>query len=407
MVDLSDSKYSSIMDRKKAVALGIFMVIVFYSVVTGRITMDTSYTTAYEGAKARFVGVRTGDGTIYTNAEKYNSSVAFFDATINWDPDDGDLGYPNVVGEMTSVFLPVQDAIPPEWVPMPWWRGAMNTENPVRPPWEWEIPNADGSWTKYTMEEWVTKWYVTFEAKFDSGPDGIFLHGDEAEDEPRHLDLQVWVEFDISPTWFFEGADAAYFAIGKIEADFIQSEAKDNSGELVEARTGLDFYPESAGSILTLYDNPFGGRSYEDEGDIVTYAYRGVQLNPEYFQDKVYTHIDLNNFGTEEWGNVLTGLKAKGDVITIGFSVHQFVVGEWVAPEESSLDEYEGRNSQTEESWAPLKPVADFFTFFSTPAGGFTLTITGTLIILFIVAIYFKKLRTIGDALGIGGKSSE
>lgn len=402
-MDLSDDRFSSIMDRKKAVALGIFMIVVFYAVVTGRITMQ-SYTSAYEGAKARFIGVRTGNDRIYTNSEKYNSSVAHFDSFMNWDPDGADIGYPNIEGEITPVFLPVNENIQlmPEWVPMEWWRGTVGMTNPIKEPWEWEIKNADGTWSKYTMEEWVTKWYVSFEAKYDSGPNA-FTKEDEAEDQPRHLDLQVWVEFDISPTWYFEGADTAYFAIGKIVCDFVQREAIDNEGNIVEARDGLDFFPESAGSVLTIYDQPFGGRSYKDEGDIVTYAYRGTALNPEYFQDKVYTHIDLNNFGTDEWGNPLFGLHAKGDVVTIGFTVHQFVVGEWIVKDVMDLDDYDGRGSQSSESWAPLKPVSDFFTFFATPTGTFTLTVVATLVVLFLAAVYFKKLKNVGEAIGLGG----
>ena len=353
-----------------------------------------SYTTAYEGAKAKFVGV-VYNNNFYTNDNKFTSSVATFDTAMNFDPDHQTKFMPNIVGEMTSVFIPVQEAIPPDWVPSSWWRESQYIVNPIER-WSWMITDTDGWPHQYEMEHWVTKWYISFEAKFDSGP-AYWDDEDEAQDRFYH-DVQTWVEFDISPVWQFEGQDSSYFAIGKIELDNIAFGGKDQLQRKVDAREGIDISPESVGSILTIYTSLENMTKYT-EGDITTYAYRETKLNPQYFRDKVYVHIDLNDFGVKQRGGIagiVTGLEATADVVTMGFTVHQFVVGEWIQKDVSKISaEDVGRDSQTKSSWGLLAPVANILggiaEFFSTPEGVFSGMAIVILIVAVGVAIMFGK----------------
>jgi len=175
-----------------------------------------------------------------------------------------------------------------------------------------------------------------------------------------------------------------------VELSHVKIGGVDHLDRTVEARSGIDFSPESPGSILTIYTSLESLESYE-EGDLTTYAYRETKLNPQYFRDKVYVHIDLNDFGVKQKGGIagiVTGLEAQADVITLGFTVHQFVVGEWIQKDVTNVDPDEyGRASQAKSGWGLLTPLIGVFQgiarFFSTPAGMFS----GMAVIMLFVAL--------------------
>ena len=400
------SRYIQNWSWKRKIGVPLLIIIAILGTVgRGPFLSMVSYTTAYEGAKGKFVGV-TYNNKFYTKDATQGASIATFDSSMNFDPDHQTKFMPNIMGEMTSVFIPVQEAIPPDWVPSSWWRSSQYTINPVES-WTWTITGTDGWPHLYEMEHWVTKWYVSYEAKFDSGP-AYWDDEDEAQDRFYH-DTQTWIELDISPVWQFEGQDFSYFAIGKIELDNIKFGGVDQQGREVEPRPGIDVTPESVGGILTIYTSLDNLTKY-DEGDITTYAYRETKLNPQYFRDKVYVHIDLNDFGVKQEGGIagiITGLEASGDVVTMGFTVHQFVVGEWIQKDVSTIQEDEfGRQSQTKTAWGLLTPLANVFggiaEFFSTPEGLFSGMAVIMLFVALVVAIVLGKVPAININKGEG-----
>ena len=125
------------------------------------------YSSAYEGAKATFYGV-VHNGVQYTAADTHGASVCRILGTqLNFDPDDASTGFPNLAGEMTTIFIPEKVSVVPmpSWVPRDWTNELAYIGNPVNV-YTWSVVASDGR-HDYRMEEWLTKWYVNVEAKFD------------------------------------------------------------------------------------------------------------------------------------------------------------------------------------------------------------------------------------------------
>jgi len=319
-----------------------------------------SYPTAYEGAKVAYYGIYYNN-TQYTNAEKHGASLCRFDTILRFDPDEWDKYQCNLIGETTSVFIPKAEAkaeeVAPSWVPWEWSRSTVYWQNPVNR-YEWQITDSAGNIHYYSMEEWKTVWYITISAGWDSGPD--WSNTDEAQWRLYH-NTEVWFEFDLRPAWVFEGTQTAYFAIGKIVLLNVQTTAKDLSGNVIPPRQGLDFAPQSPGSLLTIYLYPFGDEPAPNVDQFRQFYYRGVALNPQYFRDKVYTYIALEDFGVIDW-YVPFNFYAHGDVITLMFEVTQFVVGEWVVKDIRELPSEYGRMAKTVSyGWDIGKALSDFF----------------------------------------------
>ena len=356
----------------RLIAMGIVVFLV-YQVVNVLPGSVTGYSSAYQGAQARFIGVQSADGTVYTSTQKLEASVANFDTRMSFDVDDQFRGMPNIEGEMTLVFIPLAQWIPPDMVggadvPTSWWRMTRDWRNPVET-YNWEVPQTDGSKKNYQMEEWLTMFFVTISADFDSGPDAL-NYNDETQNQ-HYSDWKVWVEFDISPSWYFEGTDATYFSIASVEVSDLNLGGFDQLGRAVEPRADMSVNPGSVGTPLYLYYAPYGTAApAKDANDIKTFYARDTTLNPDYFRDKVYTYFTLGNFGTEEKGNILSGVTAKGDVVTYAFVVRQFVVGSWtVQPNREEPAGY-GRPSVTGESAGILTSIINpLMDFFGSPGG--------------------------------------
>jgi len=306
-----------------------------------RLLSTGGYPTAYEGAKATYFGIYY-NGAKYTNSEKHSASLLRFDTQLKFDPDDYYAWQCNLAGEMTSVFIPNTQNLPPTWVPQDWWRPTLDWQNP-RNVYEWKIVGEDGYVHFYRMEEWLTVWYLSLSAEWDSGPD-FWSWSDEAENR-RYLNTEVWFEFDVTPTWYFQGAEKVYFAVAKVELAHVDVTAKDMAGNKYGANPSMSFIPESVGSILYLYLVPFEFDKAPNPDELKQYYYQNTTLNPLYFRDKVYAYITLADFGTQEWWEGLA-LKAKGDVVTLGFKVVQFVVGEWKVKDVGELPDDYGRSSK-------------------------------------------------------------
>jgi len=319
------------------------LIVIFFSSLTGTVKLLTSssagYTSGYQGAKASFAGV------------KYNGQMnnVLFGTTMDFDPDEALYGQPNLVGEMSGVFVP-RESLGPAWIPADWIRTAVEyIHNPVNS-WEWELKEAETNTTiKYRMEEWQLKWYLSISAQWSADWNQFPWYENAQNHEYSnkvYSNTEIWFKLDLTPIWYFEGQTTAYFAIAKITLSDIAFNGKLNTGETKEGKQAAEIKvtPESKGSYETLYYS-LGGTSSKPE--IPANQYQGKKLNPDLFTNYVYTYVSLNNFGTRHWTDIW-GQYASGDVVTMGFNVHVFVIGQWDVKDVQDLQDYEdyGKNAQ-------------------------------------------------------------
>lgn len=292
-----------------------------------------SYSTGYQGARAQYSGINYKSQQ-YTNTIKHEASRCRFDTTLSFDPDNSQQYMPNLDGEMTSVFVPSESLGNfPDWIPSDWQRSISYMTNP-KSQWEWEMENKT-----YRMEEWILRWYFSISAEWDEHLFGHWVTEAEWHDQ-RLTDCEVWFQIDLTPVWYFEGAERAYFAIAKMQLAEVKLDARDNQGNLVEAEKAVSVKPQSQGSILPVYYGEFAKSS--DATKTVS-SYQGKQLNPDLFTDTVYTYVTLENFGTWAWTEYtpFPQWRYKGDVVTMAVDVHVFVIGQWDVKDIESLEEYE------------------------------------------------------------------
>lgn len=305
------------------------------------------YTTGYQGAKAQFYGLD------WNYKELSGREILHLKGTVlHFDADELGRRYSgacNLEGEMTSVFVPEQPEFR-SWIPTEWFMGSQYIQNPIHH-YEWKLENEEtNETTLYAMDEYVLKWYFSISADWDLNgePTGYAEYRTQ-----RYADTKVWFQFDLNHIWYFEGADRCYFAIGKLMLTDIAlggklgNEREDIEEEAEECRVT----PMSPQSILSIYYRAFGGEPQRAEK--TAYDYHGKKLNPDLFTDTVYSYFTLGNFGTKYWK---TGIWPfydkhwKGDVVTCGFSMHVFVVGEWKVKDIQEIPEEYGRTSQQGES---------------------------------------------------------
>jgi len=339
-----------------------------------------SYPTGYQGAKAQFAGVRWQD--------QQHEGLGF-DTTLHFDPDHATFGMPDLEGEMTSVFIPSESLSNlPSWIPLDWVRETSYIKNPVKEPYSWEIGNLT-----YTMEEWQLRWYFSISADPTDAPPFTRTEDREGHNK-RYTQLQAWFEFDLMPTWYFEGTNTAYFAIAKMQVADVKLHALDNDGNEVTPSLETSVTPQSQGSILPIYYGLFAEQNPADKDAM---DFQGKQLNPDLFTSKVYTYFTLANFGTTHWTehgawlNIID--KWKGDVVTVSVDVTVFVIGEWVVQDIESLEEYEdyGRTAKigTTGGWS-------WETFFSSPANRFLLMlIVGFAVFIFLLIAFPSLILTL------------
>jgi len=320
---------------------------------------DLGYSSGFQGPKAKFYGIRynnqkflpmalpiadggdaTYGGTIGTGA-----SMATFDTTLRFDPDAWDRGKPNLIGEMTTVFIPEESLSNivlwqgAKAIPQDWFKTASLIKNPQES-YSWNISDKT-----YRMEQWVLRFYMSLSAEWDGNWDEMgnvnqFQPGDRARN--YYTNTEVWLEFDLTPTWYIQGGGTAYFAIGKIQVAEFKKTAQDIRGNELPLETDLSVVPQSPGANLYIFYGPWGVGSAETTASI----YQGKELNPKLFTNKVYAHFDLNNFGVTSWNELFT-IKIKGDVVTVGFDITVFVIGEWDVKDVQNIPGDFGRTSQT------------------------------------------------------------
>jgi len=297
------------------------------------------YVVGHEGVRASFAGIEY-------NAGESSGRTDLAGMSFHFDADDPFTYAPNIVGEMTNAFVP-EESFKPSWVFEDLWGGTQYIKNPVDST-EWNLPNPDveNETIAYVMEEWLLRMYVSISAEWDEG--GTFKWDKESWGSTRYIDSEVWIELDISPTWYFSGADQVYFGLAKVQCS-----------EYAEGRLGTtneDYNPTSTFSVAptkSSYRYLYRGKYAEEEiTPTDPKTYRGRILNPEIFVDRMFIKLDLNNFGTQGWGDALFGYSFKGDVVTWGFDVHVFVVGEWKVQDVSEIPTEYGRDPMEEYGWS-------------------------------------------------------
>jgi hypothetical protein len=329
----------------------VVLLVLFGSGVSGTgvllSTQNLGYSSGFQGPKAKFSAIRYGSKP-YTSTSHAEASMYTFDTTLKFDVDGQKTGKPNIIGEMTSVFVPSSSLSNIVWwseakaIPSDWLQGLQYIKNP-QATYSWNVSDKT-----YKMEQWLLRFYLSFSGEWDGsgegspGLSGLFTWEWGQVVRNNYANLEVWLEFDLKPTWYIEGQGTAYFAIGKIQVAEFKKTAHDISGKEVSLDTRLSVSPESSSSLLYIYSGLFGTSSpAEKEAS----SFQGRLLNPDLFTDKVYSHFDLNNFGItawNEWGTV----KTKGDVATIGFDMTVFVIGEWDVKDIQNIPEDYGRWSQ-------------------------------------------------------------
>lgn len=364
------------------VAVIAFMVIsVSGDEVFGGETLSLGYSTAFEGPKATFYGIDY-DGKHYTGWQWYQADPHRFDTYLRFDADGNDPLYGsrlNIMGEETSIFYPkTSDDYDPWWLPDGWFREPDSDPNPITS-YEWDVNDK-----VFRMELWELYWYVTMDAEFD----GLEKPGDSySQFNPNvYYNAEVWFELDLEPVQYFAGQDVCYFAIAKVQmledverrckldGDIGQSTYSDDA-----PRSQMSVHPESESSLVYIYNEPWGGERVEKDA----IDFQGFELNPTYFEDKVYCHVDLNNFGAVAWKDLGIWEHVKADSATWAFKVSVFVVGEWNVQDVEEPPELYGRFTQSRTDLADL--LDDLMGLLFSPFG--LLIIAIAVIVLFPEAI--------------------
>ncbi len=340
----------------------VIMIVVLFSSVGGTFkllsTGDIGYSSGFQGPKARFYGVDY-QGTKYTSniapalgnpnsgttggTQTYTppyspttgtsgnifgvASLGQYDTTLRFDPDGYDSGKPNLIGEMTSVFIPEESLGGlTSWVPNEWLQHNALIKNP-QATYQWNMSDPENNSTKvYKMEQWVLKFYMSFTGEWDGAEmPTINLLESGSVKENYFSDLEAWIQLDLTPTWYIQGGGTAYFAVGKIQlSEPVLKSSHDQAGNIYAGRDLVSVSPESQGAVVYAYYGPFGQNPESNTAK----TYQGLDLNPSLFRDKVYFNVVFNHFGVYDWNEWGT-VKYRGDVARFAFDITVFVIGQW------------------------------------------------------------------------------
>ena len=342
-------------------------------IATGQLPL-LSIVTNYQGPQPLFYSVRY-NGKTYDDMRPAPGGSRF-DTMLYFDPDSQYSGMGNLVGEETGMFIPsVSRDLPPSWVPRSWYSGWYMMQNPVKT-YEWKLPGPDGSITYYKMEEWVMEWFVSIKYTWDSDDEAYHGWWPNAE-ATRYHNVEVWFKIGLQPIWYFKGANETYFGIAKIVLKNIRIEGMNPSA--------ISVAPDSPGSVLPMYLEPYSGQVQPRDA----YYYKGRELNPEVFAHAVYTYIRLDNFGAQiekNWLGQVT--KIQGDVVTMEFEVHVFVVGEWKVRNTQEVPENYGAHAMIVEPWYWYNGLGNWL---NNPLSWLALGGIGLIALVVILAIFFPE----------------
>ena len=377
------------------------------------------YTSAYQGAHPRFYAIVVGqdhighlpgsseevtynrgsyftedgeylvriNGVSYTGQEALDKigTLDFSITELTFDLDHPLEILPNIEAEMTDIVVPresVANILSLEHLPREWLVVDLSSDvrNPVNT-WDWTVENQDGSIDYIVMTEWVLYWYVSFEAVEDSHGHQWWNPAAES-DNRRYHNLEIWFRIDLNKdNWYFEGQpDQVYFAIAKIQ--LLHIDVKGHEPERI------DVTPESPGSYLPIYLEFMGDGFQGDQLYNNILYYKNRSLNPTYFRDSVYTKIILNDFGTQEWYEPPWNFPSQADVVTFGFKVHVFVIGDWKVQNIDDLKNYEGRKPKIVNTWPSFLDFLEWLgSGLSNPFVLLTMLLIAIVVIFIIILI--------------------
>jgi hypothetical protein len=334
-----------------------------------------SYTTAYEGAKARYYGVS------YDNKDTKVTGVT----GLSWDPDGYAYGKPALAGEETAVFIP-SESIGQQVSKFSktgadissWLVQDTKIKNPVAS-YQWDLQDeVTGEVDSYTLEEWSCRWYFSISSEPKDSELQFYRLGPQLVVVRNSLsNAQVWFEIDVAPIWYFENQSMSYFAVAELKVTDIQIGGKVSDGYKAESNSECRVTPSSQNSILPIFHNPFGAES--DRAETTVYNYKGKKLNPDYFAPKVYTFFGLDDFGVTSWWAM--GNHYRADVVTVGVDVRLFVVGEWKVKDVQDLPDEYGRTAK----WSS---VDIFGGLFSGPSGSLLIMAIVIVAVFLILSIF-------------------
>lgn len=343
--------------------IGIISAVIFLSSQTQAnifFPLSIGYTFGGAGVRSSFVGVDWNYGDATGQVDLRPDTKFYFDA------DDPQKYAPNLVGEMTNAFVPEESlSNAPSWVPFEWFSGATNIRNPLQTAtWELENPDNPDELLAYEVEEWMLKLYVSVTCEWDSAGAWVPTWKTEVGNQ-RYRDTEIWIELDLAQNFFvFEGSPTPYFAISKVKCSKFATGKFGHEDNFFNWEKGLGLVaepeeytptnlfsvvPEST-SWMYLYYDKWG---QEKVTDIDPFTYRGRQLNPDIFVDKMYFSVNLANFGTQYEAYFDLSNLYKGDAVTWAFDVYIYVVGEWKIKDISELPEEYGREPMVtyQQSW--------------------------------------------------------
>ncbi|RLI82367.1 hypothetical protein DRP04_04150 [Archaeoglobales archaeon] len=295
------------------------------------------YLTATQGLEAQFAALRV-NGIWLSEAEKpstfsikdrelsaENASNWFFGYELDFDPDEQDDGFPNLLINQQPFTVKTNPFGEVEYDERYAWqvdKGIVTLSNgsKARKVIQFEMWRCKLSWA---LNIWL------------SGPKAESCdrawHGGIAW-EPDYGGTEIWIKLKSRNfAYFQDNPDEVYFAPAYFGVEYyeIASIDQDNRKTLddPDMTSCIDLNPKERGETCGIYYER-GGTPIDIEETLLTYE--NVELDPAVFRNEYWIHIDLVTF--KPWNHIDFWWKThsyKWPSITLHFIVYVFVVGKW------------------------------------------------------------------------------
>ncbi|RLG99260.1 hypothetical protein DRO19_02780 [Candidatus Bathyarchaeota archaeon] len=312
----------------------------------------------------------------------------FFGYELNFDPDQPDDGFPNLL--VTQQPFTVDTQVEPKHYTWMVDKGTTTLENGT----------ILRKYFQFEMWRFRLEWAVNI---FLSGPEGESW--DQRWDfgiawEPDYGGVQIWIKLIPKRFVYFEdNPDEVYFAPAYIGLLSYRIASIDKDKRVTyddpDMASCIDLIPKAVGETLGIY-YARGGVPVDVEEQIL--SYEGIELDPSIFREEYWIHFDLLTF--KPWNHVDIVWKThsyKWPSINLKFVVYVFVVGKWtVYFTEGEVPELNPHNppSLIRDPWAWLANI------FSNPFYLFLIGLALIVILLVILAIFAPGVLAAVGALG-------
>jgi len=324
---------SWISKNKKLLAILLLALIIFF--IFNQIwPMSVGYLTATQGLQAEFHSLYT-NGKWLSNTEKPSSftiqdrtlsastaSNWFFGYELNFDPDEPDDGFPNLVATQQPIAVDMEVG-PKHYDPWTVDKGLVT------------LPNGTKAQKIIQFEMWryQCEWSINIE-----------LSGSKAEAcdrrwdygiawEPNYGGVDIWIRLEPRAFVYFEdNPDEVYFAPAYIAVtDYVVASIDENGKMTIddpEIKKEIDLIPKAKGETLGIYYERGGLTPVDMEEKVLTY--KGIELDPEIFRDEYWIHISLLNFKPRNTVDFWTKVhNCWFPSVQLDFKVYVLVVGKW------------------------------------------------------------------------------